>query len=188
MKLSLRRPVGATVTAFLVRSTGKFTYAEVGATKHGADVPGYDNDRRRVKLGEGEAAFEAAKAALRRWAQFPPAWTFVSRRAPLEAGQTVAMCARAFGVWWINAARIVYAIDEPRRFGFAYGTLAAHVECGEERFLIEWAEDGSVWYDLRAFSRPRRLLIRLGYPLARRLQKRFARDSGAALVAELHRE
>ncbi|HKB38190.1 MAG TPA: DUF1990 family protein [Gemmataceae bacterium] len=32
-----------------------------------------------------------------------------------------------------------------------------------------------------AFSRPQQLLARLGYPLARRLQKRFARDSAAAM-------
>ena len=183
MKLSLTRPDEAALSAFLSGDLGTFTYPEVGATNAGADVPGYDNDHRRVRLGEGEETFEAAKVALRRWAQFPPAWTFISPLAPLEAGQTVAMCARAFGVWWVSAARIVYAIDEPRRFGLAYGTLAAHVECGEERFLIEWDEkDGSIWYDLRAFSRPRRLLIRLGYPLARRLQKRFAAESGAAIL------
>jgi uncharacterized protein (UPF0548 family) len=47
---------------------------------------------------------------------------------------------------------------------------------------VEWREaDGAVWYDILAFSRPRQLLARLGYPLARRLQKRFARDSAAAM-------
>jgi uncharacterized protein (UPF0548 family) len=69
-----------------------------------------------------------------------------------------------------------------QRFGFAYGTLPGHAESGEERFTVEWHEaDGAVWYDILAFSRPRRLLARLGYPLARRLQKRFARDSAAAM-------
>jgi uncharacterized protein (UPF0548 family) len=38
-----------------------------------------------------------------------------------------------------------------------------------------------VWYDIRAFSRPRHVLARLGYPLTRRTQKRFARDSVAAM-------
>jgi len=48
----------------------------------------------------------------------------------------------------------VYVIDETvpvRRFGFAYGTLPAHVEQGEERFSVELHADGAVWYDLRAF-------------------------------------
>jgi uncharacterized protein (UPF0548 family) len=69
----------------------------------------------------------------------------------------VAVIARALGLWWLNACRIVYIVDESeplRRFGFAYGTLPGHVGTGEERFLVEWdpAGDG-VWYDILAFSR-----------------------------------
>jgi uncharacterized protein (UPF0548 family) len=88
-------------------------------------------------------------------------------------------------VWWLNACRIVYAVDEMGpvcRFGFAYGTLPGHAESGEERFLVEWDRaDDDVWYDIIAFSRPNHLLARLGYPLTRRTQKRFARDSAAAM-------
>ena len=95
------------------------------------------------------------------------------------------MIARLFGHWWLNACRIVYVVDEEgpvTRFGFAYGTLPQHAESGEERFTVEWREaDGAVWYDILAFSRPRQLLARAGYPFARRLQKRFARDSAAAM-------
>jgi hypothetical protein len=47
---------------------------------------------------------------------------------------------------------------------------------------MEWHErDNAVWYDILAFSRPRQLLARLGYPLVRRLQRRFGRDSAAAM-------
>ena len=77
---------------------------------------------------------------------------------------------------------VVYVIDEPRRFGFAYGTLPDHVERGEERFLIEWnANDNSVWYDILAFSRPQHPLVKLSSPLARKLQKQFARESLARM-------
>lgn len=56
-------------------------------------------------------------------------------------------------------------------------------EPSEERFTVEWNRvDGSVWYDLYAFSRPWHPLARLGYPLGRALQKRFARDSKHAMV------
>jgi hypothetical protein len=93
--------------------------------------------------------------------------------------------ARLLGLWWLNACRIVYVVDEAgpvQRFGFAYGTLPEHAESGEERFTVEWHEtDAAVWYDILAFSRPQQLLARLGYPLARRLQKRFARGSAAAM-------
>ena len=93
--------------------------------------------------------------------------------------------ARILGLWWVNACRIVYLVDEQApvsRFGFAYGTLPEHAESGEERFTVEWHEDDdTVWYDILAFSRPHQLLARLAYPYVRRLQKRFARDSAAAM-------
>ena len=92
---------------------------------------------------------------------------------------------RAFGLWWLNCCRIVYVVNESgpiKKFGFAYGTLPGHIESGEERFVIEWNQgDDSVWYDILAFSRPNRLLFRLVYPLVRRMQKRFGRDSAAAV-------
>lgn len=55
----------------------------------------------------------------------------------------VAVLIRLYG-WWLNTSRIVYVIDDEegdagavRRFGFAYGTLPAHAEAGEERFCVE---------------------------------------------------
>src|SRR5262249_59558205 len=69
-----------------------------------------------------------------------------------------------------------------QRLGFAYGTLPEHAESGEERFTVERHEqDDAVWYDILAFSRPQQLLARWGYLFARRLQKRFARGSAAAM-------
>jgi uncharacterized protein (UPF0548 family) len=183
---SLRQPSDDVARAFLTRQAAlPFTYAAVGASRDGAPA-GYTLDHNRALLGHGRAGFEAACAALRRWQMFPP-WTRIyPAGAPLEPGQTVAVAARLFGVWSLNAARIVYVLDESepvRRFGFAYGTLPDHAESGEERFSVEWLGDDSVWYDLRAFSRPRAWMARLGYPLTRRMQKAFVRDSQAALRA-----
>ena len=105
---------------------------------------------------------------------------------PPRTGANVAVLARVAGLWLLNACRVVYEIDEEgpvERFGFAYGTLPAHAERGEERFLVEWChQDDSVWYDLLAFSRPNHALAWLGYPFARRLQKRFAAGSLAAMA------
>ncbi|WP_309717117.1 DUF1990 domain-containing protein [Armatimonas sp.] len=182
MKLTLTQPTDATLTAFLESATGPLSYPEVGATHDAAQVSGYDNDFNKVCLGEGAEVFQRACAAIRRWEHFPKHWVKIGPGTPaIHEGQKVAMQARAFGLYWISAAQIVYTIEKPRRFGFAYGTLDAHVECGEERFLIEWLPDNTVWYRLTAFSRPRRWFIRLGYPLARHLQKRFVKDSSAIL-------
>jgi hypothetical protein len=37
----------------------------------------------------------------------------------------------------IAPCRIVAVVDEPLRFGFAYGTLPGHPESGEEAFIID---------------------------------------------------
>lgn len=108
--------------------------------------------------------------------QYPP-------DVPPTVGCDVAVAARVGPVWWLNACRVVYVIDEPRRVGFAYGTLADHAERGEELFAVAAADDGSVWYELMAYSQPRHPLARLGYPLARLFQKRFGAGSAAAMVA-----
>lgn len=155
-----------------------FTYDEVGATNTTPPASGYNVDHNRIQIGMGESVYKRAVEALESWRQFDLGWvTVVPRGVAIEVGATVAVKARAFGTWSLNASRIVYVIDEDKRFGFAYGTLPDHVECGEERFLIEWLEDDSVWYDIFAFSHPKHPLVKLSKALARRLQKQFARDS-----------
>lgn len=162
-----------------------FSYTEVGATQTGAPA-GFTVDHNRVKLGHGEGAYQRAVSALHSWKHFDLGWvTIVPQNIPVEVGRTVAVQAKTFGFWSLSACRIVYVIEERepmRKFGFAYGTLPDHVECGEEKFTIEWLEDNSVWYDIYAFSRPRHSLVKLGFPLARRLQRRFARESLAAMA------
>jgi uncharacterized protein (UPF0548 family) len=181
------------VTTFLASQQGEaFTYAEVSGTLGDEPPPGYAVDRNRIKLGEGAATFERAVTGLRSWRMLRHDWASVS---PIDASQspgtTVAVVARHYGFWSLNACRIVYALDDPaesssriRRIGFAYGTLPEHGAVGEERFSVEWhAADDTVWFDLYAFSRPSNLLARLGYPFARRLQRRFALAAKRAMLA-----
>ena len=159
------------------------TYPQVGVSATGT-LPGYNVDDNRVLLGRGPEVFAAACEALRQWRQFPAPWTRIwPSAAPIAVGQTVAIVARAFGLWWSNTCRIVYVVDEPGRFGLAYGTLPQHVEQGEEQFLIERHDDDSVWYHVRAVSQARYWMVRVAYPLTRRLQRRFARDSLASMKA-----
>lgn len=178
-----RQPTDAAVQGVLhAQSQLGCTYAATGAT---ADVPPADYvvDHTRVRLGTGTEVFERGKRGLEAWRQFDLGWLkAVPAETTIRAGAVVAVVARTFGTWSINAARIVYVVDEPRRFGFAYGTLPGHVEQGEERFLIEHMDDDAVWYDILAFSRPRHILTKIGYPFVRRLQKRFGRESAAAMA------
>ncbi len=185
--LSIRKPSAESIGRFLQRQAHlSFTYPAVGATAHTPPV-GYAVDHTRVRLGDGELVFLAAKAALQRWQQFQLSWVEAGpRETPLKPGEVVTVLGHVLGVWWLNACRIVYVVDESgpvTRFGFAYGTLPGHVETGEERFLLEWdRRDGSVWYDIVAFSRPHHWLCRLGYPMVRQFQKRFARGSARVMM------
>lgn len=185
MRVSIFRPSETAVSTFIEEENAKnFTYTAVGATARGKREAGYNNDYQRVQIGKGQADFEKAKQALRAWVQFPAWWTAISpRNADLRQGNTVAMFFMMLGLWWRNSCRIVYVVEEVRRFGFAYGTLPAHIESGEELFLVEWDEENRVWYEIRAFSRPRYWLAILGYPLARILQEKFRQDSAAAMLA-----
>ena len=186
----LREPSEAGISAFLAaQREASLSYPEVGATREkSAPLAGYAVDHNRARLGEGEATFERAVAALRAWKMFDLGWIRVlPPDAPVEVGTTVAVLVRHHGFRSLNACRIVYLVEEDgdglRRCGFAYGTLPEHGERGEERFTVEWSRDeGSVSYDLYAFSRPGHLLSKVGRPLARRLQRRFARDSMRAMA------
>lgn len=158
------------------------SYPEAGATAR-AMPPGYDHDDNRVQLGEGDEVFEAAKTAILDWAMFPEEWTLLyPRPETLYPGAQVVVMARLFGLWWINTCRIVYVVNEADAFGFAYGAIRGqHVEQGEELFLVERDPNGSIWYRIRAFSRPQHLLAQMGYPVARWYQRRFVRGSLKAM-------
>jgi uncharacterized protein (UPF0548 family) len=179
------KPSRILIDAFIAaQQNQKFSYPEMGASREGAPR-GYTVDHNRVQLGVGAGAYEKAKRAIRQWKMFDMPWINLCwPDTPIEPGATVAVVASHLGFCSMNAARIVYVLDDPatpQKFGFAYGTLPDHSEIGEERFTVELnPDDQTVWYDIYAFSRPGKL-ARLGYPFARMLQRRFARDSKLAM-------
>jgi hypothetical protein len=109
--LSLRKPSAERLRDFLAaQAQHDLTYLAVGATA--AEPPaGYVVDRTRVKLGEGQRHFAEAKAALGRWQHFRLGWVEEwPPDTPIQAGQVVAVVARLFGLWSLNACRIVYLV------------------------------------------------------------------------------
>src|SRR5688500_2437047 len=72
--ITLRKHSTETIRAFLASQSGlDLSYPAVGATA--TEPPsGYAVDHTRIRLGEGEAVFAAAKAALGRWEQFDLGW------------------------------------------------------------------------------------------------------------------
>ncbi len=195
---TFRRPIDDDVRELLARQAGQpwsYELLEVTRDDHPNPMSGWQIDHHRVLLGYGEATFAAACAAIRGWKMFPPEMTRVYwPDSPQQPGDIVAVLyrARPFFLWMLFPARVVYRVDEARRFGFAYGTVPDHPERGEERFLVEWnPADDSVSYDLLAVSRPAHWLARVGYLYARYEQAKLRRLSGAAMqraVNELRRE
>lgn len=184
--LLMRRPSESDILRFLeTQRFETFSYSAVGSSRT-TPPTGYTVDHNRIQLGNGADAYRRAVSAICAWRMFELGWVEAyETRAPLEVGQTVAVLVRWCNLYFLNACRVAYLVDEQdpiRRFGFAYGTLPEHGERGEERFTVEWLADDSVWYDLLAFSRPNQTLAKVGYIFTRRLQKRFARDSMAAML------
>lgn len=170
------RPPAPSEAAELVASLASQTptYAEVGATA-GALPVGYHHLDRSLTVGHGTEAFAAAVEGLRRWQAHRGAGLTVHPGVPpLEPGTDVLSVARAGPLIALAGCRIVYVVDEPTRFGFAYGTLPLHPEVGEEAFLLERSASGQVTFRVRAFSRPGHLLTRLGGPVATLVQRQTA--------------
>jgi uncharacterized protein (UPF0548 family) len=103
----------------------------------------------------------------------------------IKPGDT-ANLASAVGPFRVNApVRVVYVIDEPTRKGFAYGTLDGHPFSGEESWIIEREPDGSVWMEIRAFSRPSKWYWWVAYPAVRVMQRLSTKRYERALAGPI---
>ena len=173
--LELRAPDETRLRSLLEElQHAELTYPEAGTTRDGTLPSGYTHDRYATTLGEDD--FDRAAGGLRAWQAHLGAGVGVyPPDAPLQPGTDVVVTARAGPLYALAPCRIVYACDEPDRFGFAYGTLPGHPECGEEAFLVERDAHGAVTFSIVAFSRPATLATRLGRPIARRVQQRTTR-------------
>src|SRR5262249_3272773 len=136
----------------------------------------------RTRLGAGTAAFHAAADALFTLRMFPLPWTAAAADDEVAVGSQVAVAGRVLGLWWSNVCRVTRVSDAEGHAGFVYTTLCSHLVHGEERFAVELAADGTVWFELFSYSRPAHALTRLGWPLGRAAQRRFARDAGPAMA------
>ncbi len=182
----IHRPTVSEIEEFLSQSRNLLlSYQPVGLVKH--PFKGFKVDTATTVIGQGQDSFERAKQALREWRHFELGWVeLFPRAAPTEPGTIVAVLIHHLGLWSLNGCRVVYAIDEEaasvQSFGFAYGTLTNHAEMGEEVFEVSFDHlSHTVTYTLRAVSKPRAALARLGYPYVRLCQSRFRKDSIAAM-------
>jgi len=178
------RPTKSAIEKFIEESRHlPLSYGPVGLAKE--SPPGFNADVASAIVGHGADAFARARRALIEWRHFELGWVALfPSGASTEPGTVVAVLAHHLGLWSLNGCRVVYGLGEGDvwQFGFAYGTLTNHIELGEESFEVAMASNTEeVTYRIRAVSKPRAVLARIGYPYARISQARFRRDSIAAL-------
>ncbi|MBW5480514.1 DUF1990 family protein [Streptomyces bambusae] len=159
----------------LRRSSGP-NYPDRGATARRPLPDGYHHLHHRAAIGRGQAVFEAAGTAVTTLAMHrATGFSVRADHASVRPGTRVEIDI-GFGPLRINApCEVVWTAYAPDRAGFAYGTLAGHPEAGEESFTVELAADGTVWFEVTAFSRPGVWYTRLAGPLVPFLQLRYAR-------------
>lgn len=186
----LRRPSPDSIERVLAAARAASpTFANVGATKASGRVPGYEYYSYAAPVGHGPGDWAAARDGLRAWAAHTGAGVSITPPTePLTEGATVVAQTSVGPMHVLIPCRIVYVIDEPDRFGFAYATLPGHPEDGEESFMLSKEVDDSVTFTVSAHSRHAELMARLGAPVSRIVQRRTNRAYIAGLRAFVERQ
>ncbi|MEJ6548820.1 DUF1990 domain-containing protein [Corynebacterium sp. USCH3] len=123
-----------------------------------------DHDRALTNLLSGRAHRLAGAVLYRHGAPLTPA-------APMSAGDLVTVTPGRGLLTPLDSPCLVLTAGPS---SLMYGTLPGHAECGEEFFGVSLHEDGTVTATVSAFSRPGRLITRLGGVIGRRIQHRMA--------------
>lgn len=165
------------------------TYAPVGGTKaaHLLEAPpvGFRPRERRARIGHGDERWRYACSEVLSWG--------VKRRSGFQVkaldGNGGLVCPGDTAMLHFGPlrepVRVVYVVDEPDRVGFGYGTLEGHPLQGEECFVVEHRDDGSVWLVVRSFSRPSTRFWRAMAPAVRVAQSLLTRRYLSALAGGL---
>ncbi|WP_312978412.1 DUF1990 domain-containing protein [Corynebacterium sp.] len=148
------------VIAERLRSGGFHHLSHSRVIGHGAA----DRDRALTNLFSGRA-HRVAGAPLYR------SGTPLSADTPLAPGDVVTVTPGRGLLTPLDSPCLVLTAGPS---SMIYGTLPGHVECGEEFFGVSLNEDGTVTATVSAFSRPGRLIARVGGALGRRIQARMA--------------
>lgn len=152
----------------------------------GTSVDRMQGERRAV-IGSGGAKFASAGEAVMRWEVKTRAGFRVIRvgdHGAFFSDDPVALgeCAIIRLGPLRESARVARVIAEPRRRGFAYGTLPEHPLRGEEAFLVEWNDDDRVELVIRSFSRPNGWVWWVLYPVLAIARRVFLRRYLRALL------
>ncbi len=162
------------------------SYPHVGSTLREGPVAGIPDRSFSIEV---PGSLAAASVTLRRWAPHDGIRAnILPVGAALEEGTTVLVVAPLGPFEMAVPDRVVGLVDEPDRFGFAYGTLAGHAEAGEEAFVAEQIAADRLRLTVRVQARAATFLARLGTPVVTLLQKAAAKRYLAAWAAAIAEE
>lgn len=200
MKIFWLPPTAAQIMALIERyQNAEFTETSVGSTRDWKgtrfDVEpnsivenGYLIQRRRSKIGAGEADYRAAVAALRRGDCFDLPWVDFHSSNGLNQGAIFCLVAKAFGLRPASLCRIVYSehqdnqSEDEQAYAVGIGTLPVHVARGEEKIAVAWnTTTDDVDLLIGSYSKPASWITRLFVWYLRQQQDRFALDSATRM-------
>jgi uncharacterized protein (UPF0548 family) len=167
LSVILGRPRAEALADHLAQAeSAAVTYDAIGMSLGRADPGTLPTYERHLEVGRGDEGFARACEQLRRWRQHRAIAASVHPGLPpLEEGATLLVLLPLVVATLVVPCRIVAVVDEPGRFGFAYGTLPGHVERGEESFVVERRPDGSVRFTVRVVAEPATPVLRAIGPL-----------------------
>jgi uncharacterized protein (UPF0548 family) len=178
--ISLRRLGPTQLDALLAKARlASPSYADVGASRNDVAQSGYHHVRMRERIGDANA-FDQAVTGLRTWVAHEGAGLHVYPRDAVAPDATVIVVTSIGPMQMVAPCRIVAVFKEPNSFGFSYGTLPGHPECGEESFVVERRDDAT-YFAVSAFSKPVDVLTRLAGPFGRAVQRSITRRYITAL-------
>ncbi len=150
------RPTPASLTSLLGRcAAAPLTTRTTTAFDDAARPAGHARLEAVAELGAGRRIWERVAEALMGWELHREArMVVVTDRAAASPGCTIVNAGPFGPVAVLAPCRVVEVIDEPRRRGFAYGTLPGHPLVGEEQFTVELGDDTAARLRIRSCSRP----------------------------------
>ncbi|MET0422313.1 MAG: DUF1990 domain-containing protein [Actinoplanes sp.] len=156
----------------------ELSYVPVGATRTGDLPPGYRHLRYRLLLGTGTDLYQRSGEAILTFRMHRATGARIDATGErAEPGVRLTVGAGPLRV----PCEIVWVVQDQVKTGFGYGTSPGHQAAGEEAFVVERDDQDRVWFTVTAYSRPARLLMRLGGPFAVVFQQLYARLCGRAL-------
>ena len=177
------RPSAGTIGRMLeAADAAGITYDHVGSTLSPDRWPDRAPHVESLALGVGGPCFAAARDGLNPGRAIGGSMRR-SIRPTLRSrwARTCSWCSLPVRCAIVVPDRIVAVVDEPDRFGFAYGTLDGHQERGEEAFLVERLDDDSVLGTVRVDAVAATRSARLAAPVVTRFQHLAVRRYLAAL-------